>query len=94
MGVKDVAGISRAGVFERIDLPTARASVAPQRGTAVRINFRASGPDATATPTYDGPNVSSPQHQEYVAQAKGAVAQVAPMWDMPAPMSSRRRRAR
>lgn len=101
MGIKDVAGISRPGAFERIGLPGAEGTsesgqsktyVAPQRGTAANVTFRASGPDATSTPEYRGPNVSSPHTQEWAAQQAGAITPSAPMWNMP--VSSRRRRAR
>ena len=87
MGIKDVAGVSRPGVFESIQLPGVDARVTPQRGTAASVTFRASGPDATSAPQYDGPNVSSPHTQEYVAQSAGAVTPPsAPMWPSAAPV--------
>ena len=102
MGIKDVAGISRPGVFERIGLPGAEGTsesgqsktyVTPQRGTAASVTFRASGPDATSAPEYRGPNVSSPHTQEWAAQQSGAITPPsAPMWPSAAPMRSKGRR--
>lgn len=92
MGIRDVAGISRPGVFETISLPNVNASVAPQRGTAASVTFRATGAGATSAPEYRGPNVSSPHTQEYVAQSAGAVTPPsAPMWPSAAPVRRGRR---
>ena len=93
MGIRDVAGISRPGAFESIQLPGVDARVTPQRGTAASVTFRATGAGATSAPEYRGPNVSSPHTQEYVAQSAGAVTPPsAPMWPSAAPMRSKGRR--
>ena len=84
MGIRDVAGVSRPGVFERIALPTG-GTVAPVRGTAASVTFRAepSGQE------YRGPNVSSAHTQEYVAQSAGAVKTPSESWPTPYGRSSR-----
>ena len=92
MGIKDVAGISRPGVFESIQLPGVDARVAPQRGTAASVTFRATGAGATSAPEYRGPNVSSPHTQEWAAQQSGAITPPsAPMWPSAAPVRRGRR---
>ena len=93
MGIRDVAGISRPGVFESIQLPGVDARVTPQRGTAASVTFRATGAGATSAPEYRGPNVSSPHTQEWAAQQSGAITPPsAPMWPSAAPMRSKGRR--
>ena len=93
MPIRDVAGISRPGAFESIQLPGVDARVTPQRGTAASVTFRATGAGATSAPEYRGPNVSSPHTQEWAAQQSGAITPPsAPMWPSAAPMRSKGRR--
>ena len=74
---KDVAGISRPGLFENVSLDAEGGKGADSattatviRGTAATATFRAQGPRATATPTFEAPNAK--RALPWAAEAQGA----------------------
>lgn len=75
----DVAGVSRPGIFESIELPDGE-SVTPVRGTARSVTFRTSTGNE-----YRGPNVRSPHAQQYAAMEQGAIPMPSldDMWSTP-----------
>lgn len=98
MGIKDVAGISRPGVFEKVPLydpatgkPSTETTAAPRSGTTRTVNYRAEGSRATQTPDFQGPNVADPYALNYAAETQGAVSAptFADVW--PAPQRAVRR---
>lgn len=67
---KDVAGISRPGLFETVPLDDQGTTATALRGTAATATFRAQGPRATATPTFQSPNAK--RALPWAAEAQGA----------------------